>query len=439
MKPHILIIIIVLGLISCRKGTYTLPEDAEVITDNGSGIGTVTWTKEDSIVIQGYVFVNEGQVLTIEAGTVIRFTEGQGATASALIVARGGQIFANGTKEEPIIFTSVMDDLNGSLYDTTGLWGGVVILGDAPVNTSTGEAFVEGIPASELRALYGGSNANDNSGSLQYISIRYAGTSLHDGDELNGLSLAGVGKETTLQNIEVVNVADDGIEIFGGAPNLSNIVIVNAHDDALDYDYGYSGNIQFLLAIQKNGASQYLIEASGGTAPLNASSASKPTIANATLFGQTNATNAAILLSDFSGGIFVNNIIYNTAHGALIEYTDNQTDSYSQWERGNVIIENNIFFNVAENIEEEQFTLYSIDPNETASALWADYFSEGINEMSDLGISIEADINFMPNTATNTNLYDLTNSWFTATNYKGAFGTYDWTSGWTIYNAILSK
>ena len=159
-------IIVILLSFSCRKSDIII-EDSTSITDDGSGTGTVTWTKDKEYLLDGFVFVNPGQTLTIEAGTVIRAKTGQGESASALIVARGGKITANGTYGNPIVFTSILDD--GSLpTDTSGLWGGIIILGSAPINTDTGEGFIEGIPVSEARGQFGGSNEADNSGSLEF-------------------------------------------------------------------------------------------------------------------------------------------------------------------------------------------------------------------------------------------------------------------------------
>lgn len=122
---YLFFIAAVILLDSCRKSDYTLPTDSEIITDKGSGTGTVTWTKDMNLLLEGFVFVNDGQVLTIEPGTVVRFKPGQGPTASALIVARGGKIIAKGTKDEPIIFTAEEDKLDGTIdKNSTGLWGG---------------------------------------------------------------------------------------------------------------------------------------------------------------------------------------------------------------------------------------------------------------------------------------------------------------------------
>ena len=145
MKKITWIFSIVLILFTgCRKSDYLAEESAVQMYDYGQGTGTVTWTKDKQYLVEGPLFVNEGQVLTIEAGTVVRFRAGKGENASALIVARGGKIIAIGTPAEPVIFTAEADDLNGSVdKNARGLWGGIIILGNAPVNIPSGEGYME--------------------------------------------------------------------------------------------------------------------------------------------------------------------------------------------------------------------------------------------------------------------------------------------------------
>ena len=165
---------------------------------------------------------------TIEAGTVIKGQPGQGENASALVVARGGKIFAEGTATNPIIFTSTADDVtdpNDLPLDARGLWGGVIILGKASLNSSPGETPIEGIEVTETRGLYGGSDDADNSGVFRYVSIRYGGTDIGAGNEINGLTMGGVGSGTVIDHVEVANNADDGFEWFGGTVNASHLVV----------------------------------------------------------------------------------------------------------------------------------------------------------------------------------------------------------------------
>ena len=220
------------------------------ITVAGS-TGTTTWTADNVYILTGYVIVESGQTLTIEPGTVVKGAPGSGVDASALIVAKGGELIADGTAEAPIIFTFEGDPLDGSVaYDTRGQWGGIIILGDATTNFG-GPAQIEGIPTDNNLAEYGGDNDADNSGILRYVSIRHGGIELGAANEINGLTLAGVGSGTTLDHIEIVSNLDDGIEFFGGAVSATHILVAFCGDDSFDWDQGYHGaNNAHWLAIQ---------------------------------------------------------------------------------------------------------------------------------------------------------------------------------------------
>ncbi len=212
--------------------------------------GNETWSGDSIYVLNGRVVVPAGVELTIEPGTIIKGKEGDGANASTLIIAQGGMLNAQGTESAPIIMTSVLDNITvgqqaGTNLDQTdaGLWGGLIVLGNAPISADAATALIEGLPANEAYAVYGGTDANDNSGILEYISIRHGGTLIGDGNEINGLTLAGVGSATTVSHIEVVANIDDGIEFFGGSVNASNLVVWAQGDDAYDIDQAYSGTI----------------------------------------------------------------------------------------------------------------------------------------------------------------------------------------------------
>ncbi|QPQ55310.1 hypothetical protein IC614_01455 [Allosphingosinicella flava] len=194
--------------------------------------------------------------LTIEPGAVLFGASG----ADFLVVNRGSQIFADGTQTNPIIFTSRQNLLGTATDNSSNQWGGIILLGRAPISNCDGGAeggtagcqkLVEGPGAN---AFYGGNVAADSSGSMRYVQIRYTGFSLIEGNELQGLTTGGVGSGTNLQFIQVHNSGDDGIEIFGGRQNMKNIVITGADDDGLDTDVGYKGFIQFVLAIQRDQA-----------------------------------------------------------------------------------------------------------------------------------------------------------------------------------------
>ncbi|WP_347838999.1 hypothetical protein [uncultured Draconibacterium sp.] len=432
MKLKILTLFLaLLSILSCRKGDYVIEGDGETITDNGKGTGTVTWSKDREYVLEGLVFVNDGQTLTIDAGTVIRFRVGQAENASALIVARGGKIIANGTREEPIIFTVEGDDLKGSIdTNVRGLWGGLIILGNAPINLEGGEASIEGIPLAEPRGIYGGINENDNSGTLKYISIRHGGTNIGEGNEINGLTLGGVGNATEIDYVEVISNADDGVEIFGGTVNLKHMVVSGCDDDAFDYDLGWTGNGQFWLGVQKGLVGDNMIEAGGGIDPVNGLPHSLPNIFNVTLVGNGSVNGGnQIIFDKNAGGLLANSILINKRGGVLMEVTDQLHDSYYQWKNGRLGVKNNIFFNVATTTG----TLFKLTGNYTPEMQneWAAAFNTSKNEITDPLIDINSG-SYLPEEKIKGELYDFPLPWFQIVDFKGAFGEDDWIQGWTL-------
>ncbi|WP_372773909.1 hypothetical protein [Mangrovibacterium sp.] len=216
-----------------------------------------TWETGNVYHLKSRIAVESGATLTIEPGVIIKGDAGTGANATALIIARGAKIMAEGTATSPIIFTSVADnimpgEISSPNLDPTlnGLWGGLIVLGKANISVSTGtEAQIEGIPATDTNGLYGGSDDTDNSGIIKYVSIRHGGANIGEGNEINGLTFGGVGSGTTVENIEIVSNQDDGVEFFGGTVSVKNVVCWNVGDDALDTDQAYAGTIDNALVI----------------------------------------------------------------------------------------------------------------------------------------------------------------------------------------------
>lgn len=262
------------GFTSCKKETgctdpTALNYNADADEDDGSCeyddavhsgelTGSETWTNDKIHFLQGRVVVPNGVTLTIEAGTIVKGNQGTETNASALVVAKGGKLMAEGTADNPIIFTSELDNIElgeqvGSNLSKTDneKWGGVVLLGSAPVSTENGddEGNIEGIPANLGYGVYGGSDASDNSGSLNYVSIRHGGITIGEGNELNGLTLGGVGSGTSVRNIEVYATLDDGIECFGGTVDITNALVFYQGDDGIDLDQNYAGTINTFAVI----------------------------------------------------------------------------------------------------------------------------------------------------------------------------------------------
>jgi len=431
-RNFILIFAFILMLANCRKSDYELETGGNNIVDNGAGTGTVTWTKDQEYIIEGFVFVNDGQVLTIEPGTEVRFMAGQGENASALIVARGGMIRAEGTRDEPIIFTAESDDLILSVGDEDrGLWGGLIILGNAPINIRGGEYAIDGIPFSEPRGVFGGPDENDDSGILKYVSIRHGGTNIGDGNEINGLTLGGVGSKTIIDYVEVISNEDDGVEIFGGTVNLKHIAVSGCGDDAFDYDLGWSGKGQFWLAVQSENLGDNIIEAGGGTDPIIGTPNSLPNIFNATLVGNgNNGEGGCVKFANYAGGTIANSVIVEDNHGILLEVTDAQHDSYAQWLQGKLAVKNNVFYNVAASTPATVFALtgfYTINQK----TLWANSFFTSKNEFTNPNMDWENG-DYIPVPKIQGSLAEYPDPWFQSVNFKGAFGESDWIDGWTL-------
>lgn len=263
-------------------------ECPQVVVSGGIALDT-TWTSDTIYILDRKVVVQDGVTLTIEPGTIIKGRAGTNSLSSALIVARGGMIDAQGTESQPIIFTSESDNITcGQTAGTNlgvnnrGLWGGLIVLGKAPCSFSgdATELQIEGIPANDTFGLYGGDDPTDNSGILSYISIRHGGALLGEGNEINGLTLGGVGSGTTINNIEVVSNVDDGIEFFGGTVNASNLLVFAQGDDGLDIDQAYSGTISNAV-VALGASSDHALEIDGP----EGSAAGAYTLENVTLIG----------------------------------------------------------------------------------------------------------------------------------------------------------
>lgn len=245
----------------CCEYPQPEPQEGEV-TKSGQITSDETWTANNIYYLDGKVVVGNGATLTIEPGTIIKGKQGQESLASALIIARGGKLMAVGTADKPIVFTSELDNIGQGEKVGTNLgrtdnekWGGVAILGRAPISAENGdtEANLEGIPVEEGFGKYGGSDPADNSGKIAYISIRHGGISIGEGNELNGLTLGGVGTGTSISNVEVYATLDDGIECFGGTVDVSNALVYFQGDDGIDLDQNYSGTISHFAVIHGDG------------------------------------------------------------------------------------------------------------------------------------------------------------------------------------------
>lgn len=321
------------SLISCENdeddGIGVIEETDNIIV-TGNISSDVTWTSDKVYELRGRVAVTSGITLTIEAGTVIKGAAGTGANSTALIIARGAQLMANGTAAAPIIFTSVADQIeSGQITSpnldptTNGLWGGLLILGNAPISASTSPVQIEGIPVSDQNGLYGGSDSEDNSGIITYISIRHGGANIGEGNEINGLTLGGVGSGTTISNVEVVGNQDDGIEWFGGTVDVTNALVWNAGDDGIDTDQAWSGTLDNFMVITVSDNSFELDGPEGSTNGIH-------TIKNGTVVASDEANNRIsddLINTDNNSMVILENIhITGIANGQVINRTVDNPD-----------------------------------------------------------------------------------------------------------------
>ena len=274
---------------------------AAKIDVSGEITQSTTWTADNTYNLTDQVYVMPGATLTIEAGTVVA-SDTTANGAGSLAVTRGAKIYVLGTKDAPVIMTSSEDvatwdadpthptggdPTTGIWRESANEWGNLTIMGNALVSkSSTGAAQdpvtivtdddgvaggstsqrvntaipdglnqspMEGLTAAftgDSRVYYGGNDDDDNSGSISYLSMRYGGRVVGLGNELNGLSLGGIGRSTDINHVEIMNNVDDGIEIWGGTVFLKNVAVWNIGDDSFDVDQGWRGGAQFVLIVQ---------------------------------------------------------------------------------------------------------------------------------------------------------------------------------------------
>ena len=325
-----------------------------------------TWTPDNVYFLDGIIYVTSGATLSIEPGTVVRGLPDSATVGSnnpgTLVVTRGSKIRAIGTKLHPIVFTDELDDNFGTNpgtfpYDDpvnassiTGQWGGVIVLGRGYVASNAVGApnpartvQIEGLVADGSNGVYGGCSGfpaqfpgalacdDDDSGALQYVSIRYGGFGLAANNEINALTLGAVGRETEVEYVEAFQNSDDAFEMFGGAVNLKRVVAGAVGDDGLDFDEGWRGKVQFFFNVQNTAGGQDSDKGSeqdGGTSGDGSQPFAIPTIYNATMIGKGGSTaaadnytnrsfNSALVWRDNAGGRWYNSLFGDFGGDAL--------------------------------------------------------------------------------------------------------------------------
>ncbi len=428
--------------------TLAFAGDIDVVDDITTD---VTWTSDNVYYLDGFIFVEDGATLTIEPGTVVKGYLGTGENASALIVKRGGKIMAEGTAEAPIIFTAEDDDNLDQGTDIKGSWGGLILLGKGTHNNLTNDNGIEGVPA-EAEAYYGGDIEDDNSGVLKFVSIRHGGSELAPDEEINGLTLGAVGSGTAIDYIEIMGNDDDGIEWFGGSVSSKYLIVNDVADDSYDIDEGFHGKIQFAYAAQADdGTGDNFGEHDGGPSSNRwGMPYSAPVFSNVTYIGAgPSGGNRSLTLREFFAGQYHNSVFAEQEKTIRVEYVEDFSagangGAFTQWQRGNLKIENNIFQNVGDGTPAGIFTVYSpvddmdvpiYDVPTDSSAAFAAYFTTAGNTVNNsLGVSKSDPVpDSIPVKGA---VFEGLGSWFAPVLYKGAFNPCvmdgNWGGGWSF-------
>lgn len=243
-RLHLAILFAAFSLLaSCQKSVeeteiaIPAPSNRKVVEVSGNITANTIWKESEKYLLKGFVYVEAGATLTIEPGTIVL---GDKVSKGTLIIKPGAKIIARGTAAKPIVFTSAQAKGSRNYGD----WGGLILLGKAPVNKTP--ATIEG----ENISTFGGNDPNDNSGVLKYVRIEFAGIAFETDKEINGLTMGGVGAGTELDYIQVSYNGDDAYEWFGGTVNAKHLISYRTLDDDFDTDWGYSGLVQYALALR---------------------------------------------------------------------------------------------------------------------------------------------------------------------------------------------
>ena len=313
-------------------------------SQNVSGTITTdtTWTANRRYVLTDFVGVVAPATLTIEPGTVVY----GGNSRATLFIQRGAKIVASGTSRRPIVFTSAQTV--GSRHQTD--WGSLVLMGAAPVNDTrnqlVGESYLEGLPqTAEYR--FGGSNPDDNSGVLRYVRLEFGGFEIQNDQEINGLSLAGVGRGTTIEYVQVLQNKDDAFEFWGGTVNARYLLGVGFADDGLDMDLGYSGSVQYVVMLKRaandESDSNFLTETDGHPQTFELTPKTQPLVYNVTAIREDNDQfgNYGGVLRRGASPKFYNAIVSNARQAPL---TIRDTATFNNAGAGELVFDSSILF-----------------------------------------------------------------------------------------------
>lgn len=434
--------VITFGFASCSDDDDPTPTnpggDDHVLTGNITSNKTLT--NDKAWTLKGYVYVQNGATLTIPEGTLIKSDI---VEKGALIIEQGGKLIANGTASKPIVFTSGQPKGQRRAGD----WGGIILLGKAPTNRGTSS-----LPTIEggVGRVYGGTDANDNSGSMKYVRIEFAGIAAAPGSEINGLTFGGVGSGTTIENIMVSYGNDDAYEFFGGTVNCKNMIAWACSDDDFDFDFGYTGKIQFGISAKHPqyadiGDASNGIECDNDGTGTTADPRTRPVLSNFTFIGPNNRPNTqsnhnfANRFRRASRFVLGNSALAGWQKGGLsLESAETSTD----FQNGTSVFSNNYIHALVDTFKAGSGSTL------TAAQIRDLAYAAGTQRVDSVGAlklnnwsSLTAP-SFAPQAAsmllsggiTPSYTGALADAFFQQVTFIGAIGTTDWTADWTNWD-----
>lgn len=417
---------------------YAPPAANNVVEVINNITANTTWTSNNKYLLKGFIYVEDGATLTIEPGTIIK---GDKPTKGTLIVKRGGKIIADGTASQPIVFTSNQPAGQRDYGD----WGGIIICGRAPHNQPS-DPIIEG----GVDAQYGGTDPNDNSGILRYVRIEFSGIPFQPNQEINGLTMGGVGRGTVLEHIQVSYCGDDSYEWFGGTVNAKYLIALRGWDDDFDQDFGWQGKVQWAVSLRDpnvaDQSSSNGFECDNDAAGNPVSPYSQGVWSNVSIFGpkadasttiNTQYARALHLRRNTRTRVF-NSVFAGYPNGLFIDGNSTQAGA----EAGELMFRNSVIAGMGTplNVPSGQNWDLAAITNWFNTAGWNNTVYANNSDLQVANPFNLTNPNFMPNggspllSGADFSAAPVADGFFTPVSYRGAFGTTDWTAGWANWD-----
>jgi hypothetical protein len=421
------------GQISTALGqTIEVRELAGRLTDSDAVDGVITLTNDTVWALTGPVFIGGDKAnsvsLVIESGTIVFGSRG----ADYLVISRGSKIEAVGTESSPILFTSYNDVIGDEVQ--AGQWGGMIVLGNAPTTkcpTDGTECSLQ-VEGAQTGAVFGGTDDADDSGTLKYVVVKYAGFEIAPDNELNGITFGGVGSQTEIDYLQVHANADDGIEFFGGSVNAKHVVLTSIQDDSVDWDNGYNGKMQYIYVEHAADGSDANRGIEGDGDGGEGANFSLPKIANITIVGNSfetaDAASEGVLLRDQTGANIINMLITGPeGMGECLEMDNDDTVQGNLADGGITITNSVIACSEAFKSGDTDVDLnnwFGTEQQGNSIVAFADRANIGLN--SDGTLTAQSTLLTSGGNASNLDTF------FEANTFVGAVGEDDWRQGWAF-------